>query len=591
VEQREKLDAGHYAPREYCVQYNESTFNFISRLLEHEGIHYFFRHTEKGHTIVFADGDLRHPPAKNYKNILFNEDPDWDYEHVWSWMCTRRMQPDRVAMKDYNFKVPQQCTNPRSSLLMMKPLPRPDQGASLEVFEYPGRYDHLGLGETYARIRTEEYRTRYETYVGQTNVRGAAPGSSFFLSEHPDGTMNREYLVTACVYKIEVPDFQTSKAKSIIKRFRRSDKEGGQPRLFECTMTAIKVDEKLRFQPARVTPKPFVHGPQTAVVTTTSKSEEIHTDEYGRVKVHFFWDRHNEENDKSSCWLRVSMPWAGKGWGGVQIPRKGQEVIVDFLEGDPDQPIITGRVYNAATMPPLSGAGRPGSPPSPTSMKAAAQQMSLRSNSLGQGGSAAKGNEITMNDDQGGETLFVHAEKDETHNVNHDRKDTVGNDEVSEVKHDRTDTVDNNETLTVKNNRSRTVNANETVTVALMRTHTVGINEAITIGAAQEITVGAAQTITVGAAQLVSVGAVQVNSIGLDRTTNVGINDSLTVGKKIAINAGDEILIQTGAAQILMKKDGTIAIKGKDISITGTGKIQIKASKDMILKAQKIAQN
>ncbi len=301
---------------------------------------------------------------------------------------------------------------------------------------------------------------------------------------------------------------------------------------------------KQQFRPRRTTPKPFVQGPQTAIVVGPS-GEEIYTDDdgMGQVKVQFHWDRRGKHDAKSSCWIRVSHPWAGKGWGAVALPRIGQEVVVDFLEGDPDQPIITGRVYNGEQVHPYA-------------LPANKTQSGIKSRSS-MGGNPDNFNEIRFEDKKGSEQVFIHAEKnqdievenDETHWVGHDRKKTIDHDETTLVKHDRTETVDNNETITVHGartetvdkdetitihaNRTETVNKSETITVALQRTHTVGINETKTVGGAQEITVGGAagdhrrrrrRRSTSARSQTFSAGASQSINVGANQTTNVGKN-------------------------------------------------------------------
>jgi type VI secretion system secreted protein VgrG len=351
-----------------------------------------------------------------------------------------------------------------------------------------------------------------------------------------------------------------------------------------------------------------VHGAQTAEVVGPA-GEEIYPDKYSRVKVQFHWDREGKKNADSSCWVRVGTPWAGKQWGMIHIPRIGQEVIVDFLEGDPDQPIITGSVYNADQMPPYT-------------LPANATQSGIKTRSS-KGGSPDNFNEIRFEDKKGSEQLFIHAEKnqdievenDETHWVGHDRKKTIDNDETTHVKGNRTETVDKNETIAIHMNRTETVDLNESITIGSNRTETVALNEMVTIGIARTHTIGAADTLTIGAAQILSIGAAQAITIGGSQSTSVGgpqsvsigksqseevgdkrsisvaKDDSLKVGKKLMIDAGDEITIKTGDASIYMKKDGTIQISGKDITIKASGEIVGKASKNMTLKGQKILQN
>src|ERR1019366_279521 len=310
------------------------------------------------------------------------------------------------------------------------------------------------------------------------------------------------------------------------------------------------------YRSSATTRKSRVAGPQTAIVVGKG-GEEIYTDQYGRVKVQFHWDRLGKRDENSSCWVRVSQVWAGKNWGAMHIPRIGQEVIVGFLEGDPDRPLITGRVYNAAEMPPYD-------------LPANQTQSGIKSRSS-KGGSPANFNEIRFEDKMGSEMLTIHAEKDqsisvendETHSVGHDRTKTVSHDETTTVSNNRTEKVGNNEqitigvnrtenvgsneSITIGSNRTISVGASETATVALQRTHSVGINETITVGAAQQVTVGAAQTITVGAVQSVSVGANQSISVAADRTVSAGGKQSVSVGDAASMSVGaDESRSVTG---------------------------------------------
>jgi len=518
------------------------------------------------------------------------------------------------------------------------------------MFDFQGDYIQAADGTQLAEDRMDEMQSRFQSLRGTSNGHSIEVGKLLKLDRHPRDDQNAEYLITAL---------------SIRAHVAAQESGGGSGGSYQCDFSAIPSDQQ--FRPPRRTPKPFVQGPQSAVVVGPG-GEEIFTDKYGRVKVQFHWDREAKKKDmkeKSSCWVRVSYPWAGKNFGAIHIPRIGQEVVVSFLEGDPDQPLITGRVYNAEQMPPWD-------------LPANATQSGILTRSS-KGGGYGNANAIRFEDKAGSEQLWIHAEKnqdievenDETHWVGHDRTKTVDHDETVHVKHDRTETVDNNETITVHHDRTETVDnnekitigvnrnesvganedisiganrtesvgANETITigsnrsvtigssktetVALQRTRAVGVNESVAIGAAQEIAVGAAQSITVGANQSTNVGINQSNTIGADQTTSVGSkqdntigadralsvgggqttsvgkarttsiaeDDSLTVGKNLSITAADSITIKTGDASITMKKDGTITIKGKDITIEGSGKINAKASSDIVMKGSKILHN
>lgn len=627
---------GNYRTWDYCVQYRETDFNFISRLMEQEGIYYFFKHEQGKHTFCLANDMASHEKMPNcYKVSYFPPDQAVvrEGECISGWNITKQLQTGTYCLNDYDFEHPKADLHVNSNII------RDHDRASFEIYDYPGEYFQNDEGNNAVKIRIQELHSQYERMQGNGNVRGLICGGLFKLDRFPRTDQNREYLVTSVTHNVRIDSLDSS-----------SDSGSHYNNHFSV------VESSTPFRVARLTPKPFVQGPQTAVVVGPS-GEEIHTDKYGRVKVQFHWDRLGKKNENSSCWVRVSHPWAGKNWGMVAIPRIGQEVIVDFLEGDPDQPIITGRVYNAEQMPPYE-------------LPANKTQTGILTRSSKEG-SAANANELRFEDKKGSEQVYLHAEKnqdievenDETHWVGHDRKKTIDNDETTLVKHDRTETVGNNETITIGvnrtemvgsnesitigSNRTKTVGASETASVAMQRTHLVGINETIGVGGAQEIgigafqavAVGAYQTINVGAYQSTNVGANQSNDIGVNQSTKVGANQSMDVGanqsftvggnqsesvtgnasksvkgndslgvdgnrsanvkgddaakigKNLVIDAGDSITIKTGDASISMKKDGTIVIKGKDITINGSGKINAKADSDIVMKGSKILQN
>src|SRR5688500_7060990 len=487
--------------------------------------------------MVMAGSYSGHGPCQG-KPIPFVAPEDLarpDIEHVSAWTLTREIQPGVYVQDDYDLE------RPSVELRTQKAVPRSYSPSNYEVYDYPGTYLQKADGELLAAVRIEEYAAQCETAQAATNAKRVGVGFLFDLEKCPRKDQNREHLVVSANYELEYSDYEAMPER------------GGAE--YRCSFVAMT--SKQQFRPKRLTPKPFVQGPQAAMVVGPP-GDEIYTDKYGRVKVLFHWDREGEKkkDENCSCWIRVSQPWAGKAWGGVTIPRIGQEVIVDFLEGDPDEPIITGRVYNAEQMPPY---------PLPANMT----QSGLKSRSS-KGGGPDNFNEIRFEDLKGSEQVFIHAEKnqdievenDETHWVGHDRKKTIDNDETTLVKHDRTETVDNNETITAHANRTETVDKNETITihmnrgetddlnetisiggnrtitvsksetatVALQRTHSVGINETISVGAAQEITVGGLQAITVGAVQTINVGASQSTSVGANQSTEVAKKRSIQVG-------------------------------------------------------------
>jgi type VI secretion system secreted protein VgrG len=601
-----------FPKREYCVQYRETDYNFVSRLMEEEGMYFFFKYKEGKNTLVIADAYSAHQTFEGYGEIPFVEverTSRIEKEYIHEWDFTREVQPGKYVIDDFDFK------KPAVDLEVKRNEKRSHDHADEEIYDFPGNYLTTGDGNQLVKVRLEELQARFEVARGRTNARGVCVGSLFKLTGQPRKDQNKEYLVLSAEYDMEYSEYESMESA------------GAE---FGCRFRVMESKQPFRAQ--RLTPEPIVQGPQTAVVVGP-KGEEIYTDKYGRVKVQFHWDRYGKSDENSSCWIRVAHPWAGKNWGMVAIPRIGQEVIVDFLDGNPSYPMIIGRVYNADQMPPYD-------------LPANKTQTGAKSRSS-MNGTASNFNEIRFEDKKGEEQVYIHAEKnqdnivenDETTDVGHDRTEKVGNNEKITIGVDRTENVGSNETIaiganrtetvganesiTIGANRTKTVGANETATVAVQRTHTVGANETIAIGAAQEVAigafqavaVGAYQTVDVGAYQNINVGANQSTSVGSDRSvevggnlstsvskdesrnvsggrgTDIGKDDSLKVGKNLVIDAGDSISITTGSASITMKKDGTITIKGKDITIEGSGKINVKASSDVVIKGSKILQN
>jgi type VI secretion system secreted protein VgrG len=603
---------GSYSPRDYCVQYMETDFDFVSRLMEEEGIYYFFKHTQDKDTLVLCDSAGAHSATPGCEKVSYYPPSDnvkREEDIIDHWLLSHSMQSGKLTHTDFDF------IKPRTSLLAQHAAAGTYPKGDAEVFAYPGGYLTVGDGSKYAQRLLEALQQQHERAVGSGNVRALAVGALFTLENFPRDDQNREYLVVSSIHHFGGTDYESGVSHASA----------------DVTVSFDVIPSKQPYRSPLTTRRARVAGPQTAIVVGKA-GEEIYTDQYGRVKVQFHWDRVGKRDENSSCWVRVSQAWAGKNWGSMHIPRIGQEVIVSFLEGDPDRPIITGRVYNAAEMPPYD-------------LPANQTQSGIKSRSS-KGGSPANFNELRFEDKMGSEMLTIHAEKDqeisvehdEAHSVGHDRSKTIAHDETTKVGNNRTENVGNNEDITIGVNRTEKVGTNETITiganrkidvganenasVALMRTHSVGVNEAISVGAAQEISVGAAQTITVGAVQAVSVGAdqtinVAVNrsvsagsnqtvkvgaaasmSVGADetrsvtggRTTSVGKDDVVKVTQNFVVDAGDSITIKTGSASITMKKDGTIVIKGKDINIEGSGDVNVKGS-DIVMKASKISHN
>ena len=525
---------GSYPPREYCVQYRETDFNFVSRLMEQYGIFYFFQHGDGKHTLVLADTPSGCPTCK----------PDgarFDYsagapvlpDDVVNYFSKEQaLRPGKYSLTDYNY------LTPRDSLAVNVDSIAPNK---FEVYDYPGEYAKRGEGEGLVKLRIQEEEAGRQVAKGNSGCRQFTPGHTFRLTGHTRKDLNDTYLLLS-----------VSHLGSETYRSAAADGEAMYQNDFTCIPLAVP------YRPARITPRPVIQGSQTAEVVGV-KGEEIYTDKYGRVKVQFHWDREGKKDENSSCWIRVSHPWAGKGWGSVSIPRIGQEVIVDFLEGDPDQPIITGRVYNGEQMPPYT-------------LPAGGVVSGVKSNSTKGGGGY---NEIALDDTKGKELIRIHGQYDKVEQIEHDRIETIGNNETITIGNNRTENVGKNEKISIGGNRSENVDGNETVSIAGNRGLTVDKSETTSIDVDRSATIGKTEKIT----------------IGDDRTVNVGKDDTLEVSKNLVFSAGESITIKTGQATITMKKNGEIQIKGKDIKLDGSGKIQIKASSDVTIKGSKITSN
>jgi type VI secretion system secreted protein VgrG len=577
----DSLDDGAYPKLEYVVQYRETDFNFVSRLMEGAGIYYFFRHDESKHTLVLADSPAAHDTVDDYGEVEFfpqRESSRGEKEHLFSWVVQQRIRSGGFAATDFDFKAP------RTALLSVLSLPQDYAHADTEVFDYPGDFLNRSEGDTVVRRRLEERQWEHEVVRASGDVRGISSGDLFTLTGHPRDDQNKEYLIVGAIYNIHVGDYE-------------SGREDGQE---EFRSGLFLLDSQVQFRPVVRARKHRIEGPQTAIVVGPA-GEEIHTDNYGRVMVQFHWDRYGMSDERSSCWVRVSQSWAGATWGGIHIPRIGQEVIVDFLEGDPDRPVITGRVYNADNMPPYA------LPDNKT-------QSGIKSRST-PSGAPSNFNELRFEDKKGSELVNLQAEKDLTSLVKHDEDRSVGNDRSTEIGHDETITVGNNrtetvskqESITVGGDRQESVGKSETVTIGTTRALTVGTNETIQIGGKradsvakdESISVGGSQTLSVGKNQSIDVGGGLTLSVGGDEsltvsgdlTVDVGKGETRNVGKKLAITAKDQITLTSGSASITLKSNGDITINGANITLKGSGKIAIQASSDVVVKGSKVSQN
>jgi type VI secretion system secreted protein VgrG len=496
---------------EYCVQYNETSLDFVTRLMEVYGLYYYFTHASGQHTLVMADDPNSHTALSDALPYQYEQTEYRTVEtHVWGWGSELTLQPGAATFRDYNF------TTPSADLTGKSIQAGSHQYGSLEIYEYPGPHETASDGQKLAAVRAQRFAAERQIVRATSNARDLAAGCKFTLSGFTDDSQNREYLVIAANYSLDA-------AEAI------QGTEGVLADTFRCAFAAIPGDVPFRLDCA--TRWPVMRGPQTAKVVGES-GEEITTDQYGRIKVQFYWDRLGTNDQNSSCWIRVAQIWAGTGWGGMVIPRIGQEVVVDFLDGNPDRPIVTGCVYNATTTVPYA------LPDNKT-------RTTLKTSSS-TGGSGF--NELRFEDKAGEEEVFFQAQKD--------YNKVVLNNETVKITQDTTTTVDKgNRSITLnEGNNSLTVSkGNNSVTVSQGNnslTVSQG-NDSVTVSQGNHsITVSAgSSTIEAGQSITLKVGG---NSITID-TTGVSINGTkiaLQAQAELTANGGGEMTLQAGMISI-----------------------------------------
>ncbi|EEH2814947.1 type VI secretion system tip protein VgrG, partial [Salmonella enterica] len=420
----EKRLVESYPVRTWQVQYGETDFDFLQRLMQEWGIYWWFEHSEDSHTLVLADAISAHKACPDSPLVEWHQEGlKLDKEFIHTITANESLRTGQWVLDDFDF------TKPRSLLANTVANPRETGHATYEHYEWPGDYFDKSEGEMLTRIRMEAQRSPGSRVLGGGNIRTLMTGYTFTLENYPTAEVNQEYLLMQTLLFVQ-----------------DNAQHSGQDQHFTFSTRFELHPTREVFRPQRTVSKPHTKGPQSAIVTGPS-GQEIWTDQYGRVKLQFGWDRYGKMDENSSCWIRVSYPWAGKGFGMIQIPRIGQEVLVDFKNGDPDLPIIVGRTYNQDTMPPW---GLPGM----------ASQSGIFSHSLY--GGPTNGNMLRFDDKTGAEEVKFHAEKDlnttvknnETHTVNADRTKTIIHNEITKVHIDRTEDVFGKHTETIKGNRN-----------------------------------------------------------------------------------------------------------------------------------------
>jgi type VI secretion system secreted protein VgrG len=511
---------GKFNRREYCVQYQETDFDFASRLMEEEGIYYFFEHTNNDHKMILADTPQSHRACPTESKFPFEADltrRDGPVSSIGTWETAYQLQTGKVTVWDHNFELPHR------KLEADQPSLYPVAGnTDFEIFQYPGDYAKRYTGvdrsngdqsselqhifednRQQAEIQMQAIDARYKVAAGNSNCIPLTVGYKFDIFNHPAKGTDGQYILTQVThYAVQTPSLSTGDV--VEQPYQNS---------FNCI--PLKSDST-PFRPLRKTAKAKVSGSQTAVVVGPA-GEEIFTDKYGRIKVQFHWDREGKNDVGSSCWIRVAQPWAGGNWGTICIPRIGQEVVIEFLEGDPDRPLVVGAVYNPREMPPYT-------------LPAAADTMGFKSNSTKGGGGY---NEMVAIDAKGNELIRIHAQYDMDTTVLHDDRQTVIN--------DRTIRVDGKHTETVKKDMSTTVTEGHQTNVVNLG------NQSNTVETGKQ-----------------------------DNTVKQSINIESTASE-IKITAATKITLQVGSSLLTMDAAGNINLQGSNIQINGSATIRAES--------------
>lgn len=503
---------GTYAPLEYCVQYNETAFGFVSRLLEDQGIFYFWKHENGKHTLVLGDAPSAFADCPGAATVDYGSFGNWEQQNLVT-ACTieEAVIPGEAAVDDFGFETPS------TDLAGSADSKVASNGAKRRLYEYPGGFTKKDAAEGRAKLRMEEHEAPRQLLRGESFCRAFLPGARTSLQLHYRDDANASY---------------------VLARVSHAASADGYSNSFEAFPAAVP------YRPPRCTRKPVIPGTQTAIVVGKA-GEEIWTDRYGRVKVQFHWDQKGSNDEKSSCWIRVAQGWAGKGWGQIFLPRIGQEVVVSFLEGDPDRPLVTGAVYNAEQTVPYA-------------LPDGQTRSTVKSNSSKGGGGA---NEIRFEDKKGSEEIFVQAEKDcnrvvknnDTLKVGFDKKDK--GDQTIAVYNDRTVTLDQgNETLEVKQ-------GNRVVKVGTgNETHTVAGTRALTVTKAETHTNQDAFD----------------QKVAKDYTLAIDGNLSIKVTGKVTIQSTQDMVLQS-SAKLTAKAAGALATQGMSISNQATTDLKNEA--------------
>lgn len=536
-----KLQLGSYEPREYCVQYRETDFQFVSRLMEQYGIFYFWEHEEEKHTLVIADASSSHQPVPFQSTASWEPAGSASYEEdvITSLDFAKDFRPGKVTHRGFNFK---QSPSGRHSAHTEPSIIEIAGNSAFEIYDYEGKYDTKKAVTSIAKVRMQEEEAQQFVITGASMCKAFTAGYKYTLEGNPlPPQWNQEYVLTSVHHQA-----------SMGNTYNPGGPIGGEDGDPSYTNTFTCIPFTVPFRPPQLTPKPVVQGPQTAIVVG-KKGEEIWVDKYGRVKVLFHWDREGKGDEQSSCWVRVSQLWAGKQWGAMFLPRIGQEVIVEFLEGDPDRPIITGRVYNAENIPPYE-------------LPAEQTKSTIKSNSS-KGGKGF--NELRFEDKKGDEQIFIHGEKDEDIRIKNDAREWIGNERHLIVKKDQLESVEGDQHSSVKGDRLEKTEGDHGASVKGDHLLTIDGSDHLAVKGDLKTKVDGDVNLKSDSNLNQEAGMKISIKSGQDFHGKAGMNFAMDAGMAVHIKGGMTVVIE-GGTQISLKAGGSFVDIGQaGVSISG----------------------
>ncbi|WP_343115927.1 type VI secretion system Vgr family protein [Ostreiculturibacter nitratireducens] len=529
--------------RTYCVQYRETDFDFISRLMEEEGIYYYFVQSEKQEKLVLADSVSAHQPTPGKSTIDFfqaEEDYRRREDHVFEWITAERVTSGKVTLNDFDFEVP------KSDQKKVKSIAKGLHSyKNFEIYDHPTRSLDGTAADKFTRVRMEAEAVKHKRAHGVCNVKTFGVGQTFRLQNHSARpSANGDYLVIDAVHDLQIDTEYDTKEPLIDHRIRRDERNKDT---YRCEFGVIPKSEP--FRAPIVTPWPEISGLHTAIVTGPS-GEEIYTDKYGRIKVQFHWDRKGEKDDKSSCWVRCVMPWTGKNWGMISIPRIGQEVAIQFEEGNPDRPICSGMLYNADTMPPYT---------LPDNMT----QTGIVTRST-KTGSTSTFNELIFEDKKDAEFVRLQSEKDYKQIIKNNADITVGMEKKDSG--DLTQTIYRNKTETLETGDHSFTVKDGKQTISIKKDHTETIEGKST------------QTITGDTTQTVKQGNLtrEVSQGNESVTIKMGNFTLKTSMGMVTVEAMQSITLKVGGNSVKIDQSG-VTIDGTMVKIKGKAMLEAQS--------------